>query len=162
MHAVSIWAASIVVLDLLDMKGDSKELMQSTLTALIGIGEPGCSPAHSVFRSNATPSFRGLCKTDRFGSNDPLCKWPPLQCVADSHEYVFNDRLRTNCACLSESACFAEVTGSNLISSAQRASNPSFISCYIIRNNIRKIWFKKQFGKLERFYWNETQLFINS
>ena len=74
MHAVSIWAASIVVLDLLDMKGDSKELMQSTLTALIGIGEPGCPPAHSVFRSNATPSFRGLCKTDRFGSNDPLCK----------------------------------------------------------------------------------------
>ena len=66
MQAVSIWAASVVVLDLLDMKGNSKELMQSTLTALIGIGEPGCLPAQTFFQRHApdrAPSFRGLCKT---------------------------------------------------------------------------------------------------
>ena len=80
MQAVSIWAASVVVLDLLDMKGNSKELMQSTLTALIGIGEPGCLPAQTFFQRIVRPHL------------EPCAK---LQCVAVSHdqciEYVFND-----------------------------------------------------------------------
>jgi len=70
MQAVSIWAASVVVLDLLDMKGNSKELMQSTLTALIGIVYVSAEVVKNFIAGTVLLIFRPFKVGDRIKVGD--------------------------------------------------------------------------------------------